>query len=61
MTNLASAAAGVSRRPGGVARFVTGSLPRYVLRRLSQAILVMLLVVIGSFILVKSAPAISST
>ncbi len=33
-----------------------GPLPRYVLRRLSQAVLVMLLVVIGSFILIKSAP-----
>lgn len=56
MTNLAPVAAASPRKPGGPARFVTSPLPRYVLRRLSQAILVMLLVVIGSFILVKSAP-----
>lgn len=37
-------------------RFLSAPLPRYVLRRLSQAILVMLLVVIGSFFLVKMAP-----
>jgi peptide/nickel transport system permease protein len=55
MTDLTSTAAR-ARNKGGLARFVTGPLPRYVLRRLSQAILVMLLVIIGSFILVKSAP-----
>jgi peptide/nickel transport system permease protein len=37
-------------------RFLSGPMPRYVLRRLSQAILVMLLVVVGSFFLVKMAP-----
>lgn len=37
-------------------RFFSGPLPRYVLRRLSQAILVLLLVVVGSFFLVKMAP-----
>lgn len=37
-------------------RFLSGPLLRYVLRRLSQAVLVLLLVVVGSFFLVKMAP-----
>ncbi len=56
MSTLAPVAGVTAQKRGRLTRFVTGPLPRYVLRRLSQAILVMLLVVIGSFILVKSAP-----
>ncbi|WP_246727879.1 ABC transporter permease [Chelativorans sp. Marseille-P2723] len=36
--------------------FLSGPLPRYVLRRLSQAVLVLLLVIVGSFFLLKMAP-----
>lgn len=53
---MSSVADSASRKASGPLRFLSGPLPRYVLRRLSQAILVMLLVVIGSFILVKLAP-----
>lgn len=40
----------------GLLKALTGPAPRYVLRRLSQAVLVMLLVMVGSFILIKLAP-----
>ncbi len=56
MSELTSGAATPDRNALPGLRFLLGPLPRYVLRRLSQAFLVMLLVVVGSFVLVKMAP-----
>lgn len=51
------ASTGTGKRQGtGPRRAPSRAALRYVLRRLSQAVLVMLLVVIGSFILIKLAP-----
>src|SRR5689334_13539608 len=55
MTSTAQAASLHTARTGTLGLLSSPSL-RYVLRRLSQAILVMLLVMIGSFILIKLAP-----
>lgn len=53
MTASPTSVAGRGKTP---LHFLSGPLPRYVLRRLSQAVLVLLLVVVGSFFLVKLAP-----
>jgi peptide/nickel transport system permease protein len=55
MTATAKAASQAGARTGSLG-FLSAPALRYVLRRLSQAILVMLLVTIGSFILIKLAP-----
>ena len=55
MTQTAGAAAN-ARTGRGAFGLLSSPALRYVLRRLSQAVLVMLLVVIGSFILIKLAP-----
>jgi peptide/nickel transport system permease protein len=54
MTQTAAAAATTRKR--GTLAFLSSPAVRYVLRRLSQAVLVMLLVMIGSFVLIKLAP-----
>lgn len=44
------------RRRAGFVKVLAGPAARYVARRLSQAILVMLIVMVGSFVLLKLAP-----
>jgi peptide/nickel transport system permease protein len=57
MSNVTAAAAGAApRKAAGLAKALSSPLARYTLRRLSQAVLVMLIVVVGSFCLVKIAP-----
>jgi peptide/nickel transport system permease protein len=54
MTQTAAAVAANGKK--GAFAFLSSPAVRYVVRRLSQAVLVMLLVMIGSFILIKLAP-----
>ncbi|WP_442582807.1 ABC transporter permease [Mesorhizobium sp. ASY16-5R] len=54
MTQTAAAVAANGKK--GALAFLSSPAVRYVVRRLSQAVLVMLLVMIGSFILIKLAP-----
>lgn len=54
MTETAAAVAANGKK--GALAFLSSPAVRYVLRRLSQAVLVMLLVMIGSFVLIKLAP-----
>lgn len=56
MTDAVTQSGPLPSRKAGWSGSWLGPLPRYVLRRLSQAILVILLVVIGSFLLLKMAP-----